>query len=320
MREIAQKAFDSSTKENDLDEGAVPEKDKTDKGEEAPKSEEGKEGEVAEPPEKVEPTEADKDAALPFHDHPRWKEVVKQRDEFKGKVADFETKLKEVEPLAKNWKIVEDYRTTNNISQQDFNEGMTFLAALKSDPKAARAMLKPVWDSLEQFDGDAIPTDLQARVTEGEISEAAAKEMAGLRAQKAVAQTTGRVSQEQSQQAVTKQLNEQVQSWQTSKTASDPAFKPKVEGKQDGLYELTAQKAAFLMHTQPPKSVADYIKHMETAYAESKTFLKQFVTAKPATPVRPSSSSASSAKPGAPKTIREVVVAEAAKAGLSMSS
>lgn len=326
LREVAAKAFDSSTKENGLDEGAVPERDKTGEAKEAAEPGEGEElgadGKPVKTATEAQAEETEKAEDLPpFHEHPRWKEVVKERDEFKAKAVEHETRLKEYEPKAKNWDIVETYRQQHGINNQQFNEAMTFVAALNSDPAAARKMLQPVWDSLATYDADAIPADLQARVTEGEISEAAAKEMAAFRAEKAVKETTGKFSQTQTAQQAQQQLNKDVSAWDASKRQTDPEFKPKSDAKQpDGLYELTAQKVAYLSTTKPPTTIAEYIQNLETAYTESKAFLKRFATPKTPTPKTPSSSNASTARPGPPKTIREAVAQEAAKHGLSMTT
>lgn len=326
LREVAKQAFDTSTKEVDkAAEGGVPEEDKTGEAKETAKPEEGQEEKVDEGKEKedvakVEEAKTDEPDLPPFHQHPRWQEKVKEVNDLKAKTTEIETKLAQYEPQAKNWKMVEDYRVQNNISQQQFNEAMTFVAALNADPKAARAMLAPVWESLSSFDENSIPADLQARVTEGEISETAAKEIAGYRAKQAQSGATGQFAQRQQAQTAQTALNQSVQSWDTSKRGSDPDFKPKVGTSPDGLYELTAQKFAYLASTNPPQSQADVIKNLETAYTDSKALFRRTVAPKAPTPKSPTSSTASTAKAAPPKSIREVVAKVAADHGISMAS
>ena len=325
LREVAQAAFEKATEtEGKAEEGGVPEKDTTDEEKEASKSEEGKE-ETSEKQKtdetEVEKTEEKKEELPPFHQHPRWQEKVKEVKELQTKFAEVETKLKEYEPMAQHHKQIVEYCQTNNISQQQFQEAMQFVAALNSNPAQARAMLEPVWKNLSSFDENTIPADLQARVTEGEISEAAAKEIAGYRAKQNAGQKTQQFSQQQQVQQTQKALNDSVSGWDSSKRSADPDFKPKAGvTAPDGLYELTAKGFAYLASTNPAATPQDVIKHLETAYNDAKATLKRLAPPTKPTPKVPSSSTASVGKQKEPKTIREVVARAAAGHGISMVS
>ncbi len=115
IADVARQAYESSTKED----GGSQEVSKSDsdsdtnkeaevpKEEETPAEETTEGAEEAEQPgDEVEKPKSDAatdpDAALPFHNHPRWKEVIEQKKTFEQEAVTLKTELAQVKPV-KEW-------------------------------------------------------------------------------------------------------------------------------------------------------------------------------------------------------------------------
>lgn len=235
----------------------------------------------------------------------RFQEAVKARQTY-------ETKLKEVEPLAEAHKSVVEFCQTNNITQEQFQEGMQMLKLLNTDPIAAKAALEPIWKSLTGLSGDVLPEDLQQEVADGLISEARAKEIAKYRGQSKVQEAQGKLAQgrqQQSQQAQFQtELNRTLGTWASEKTKVDPKFVPKTDPKAaDGKFEFVADRFYRLMSSNPPKTVADAVKLVEQAYADVSNSFTQFAPRQAVSGKGLSSSKASTNSNKEPKSIADVV-------------
>lgn len=250
---------------------------------------------------------------LPFHDHPRWKEVTKERDNAKAKIAELEPKVKDWEPFIQEWAHHQNFIKEHSIPTDDVNLVMNFLAMRQQDPSKAREMLKPLWESLAQFDPGAIPADLQEEMKAGGLSEARAREIAQLRAKASGLTQRSQLTEQQQARRAQESMVSALTSWDTAQRRTNPDFKPKINGSKDGLYEMTAKGYAFLQQTRNPRNPQDVIKLVEQAYEEAKAFF-----AVPKVAVRPAvtSKNSSTSTIKQPKTIREVVAAEAGKNGL----
>jgi hypothetical protein len=255
---------------------------------------------------------------VPFHDHPRWKEVLNQRDEFKKKHAEIEQKVKEAEPKLKWYENHANFMRQYGISDQDFVNTMNFLALQRTNPAQAREILKPMWESLQSFDENYIPPEIQRLVDENEMTPDAAKMMAKLQAQVTGSQRMQHVSREQQQRNQAQSIVEAVTSWEQTKRASDPDFVPKQDNSPDGLLEMTAANYAHLNALRPASDARSAVALLEEAYGRAKATIERFLPKKPATRQTPSSSKSSAPpkKKFEDMSTDEVVAATAARHGI----
>lgn len=268
-----------------------------------PKAEAAK-GEVKK--EEVDPSKQQpvKDEELPFHKHPRWQKVIAENKQ-----------LREAKPLAEEAQSVRTYRQQHQISDEQFSQGMTFLAKLNTDPKGAIEMLKGTLETLQVSQGMALPADLQAKVTDGTLPEDIAKELAQARVNVQRGTRQSQDSATQAQQAAVQGMTSAVNVWEQSRRSSDPDYAPKKDGEPDGKYEFVESKFLQLASAKPPKSAQEAVALVEQAYGEVSKSLQRFVPKPAPTKVLNSNASSTTAKKE-PTTMREAMAQAAAKHGL----
>ena len=81
-------------------------------------------------------------------------------------------------PQAKVYGELMQWATQAKLTQEDFSFGLDLMAAVRSDPARAAKALKELNAYVNEQIGEILPDDIAARVTAGEISEAAGKELA----------------------------------------------------------------------------------------------------------------------------------------------
>lgn len=201
---------------------------------------------------KAEETEAERDAKLPFHEHPRWKEVIAERDALR-------------EP-AKQFGVINDFMDANGLTAENIAEGFTIMADLKSNDPARLAEARKWFNSnLQRLDGmlgETLPDDLRERVESGYIDEETAKETARLRATSALqaetAERTRKASEEAQRAQQARQQGETlaraVETWEAQAKATDPDFSKKeamVEAQCHAIVARTGKRP-----TTPDEAVA----------------------------------------------------------------
>ena len=243
---------------------------------------------VEEPAVVVEP-KAEDDADLPFHNHPRWKAVIAERDAFK-------------EP-AESFGLIQGFMQEHGLNNEEVAEGYEIMALLKSgDPEKltkAREWFHDRLTALDESLGNSLPEDLQARVDEGLLDEDGASELAraraatALRATQETARTEAATAATKATEAtaVTTQMVGAVQAWEDRIKASDPDYSMKAD-----LVQAKCQ-AIVLRTGKPPTTAAEATALTDLALAEVNTMLKSSLP-KPR-PVNPAPKS-SSAAPAAP--------------------
>ncbi len=154
------------------------------------------------------------DSKLPFHKHPRFKELVQQRNEAKED--------------ADKFNVMQNYLADNNLSGEEAAIGLDIMAKMKSDPMAALTALKPYVERLSQEAGIIMPQDIQTRVDDGYLDEDAGKELARSRAE-AVRQKQQNelLMQQQHTQAHREHIDylaSVVHEWEENAEANDPDY------------------------------------------------------------------------------------------------
>lgn len=270
---------DANEQSEETPEGETEDGDATDSSDDATGADDQQEGqEQGEPEEKGPAPITDKpgDEKLPFHKEPRFQELVKEKNDYKERVA-------QTEPLAQRAILLDNYLSQNGIATAEFSDALETLRLLKVDPAAAWTKLKPTFEALQMFNGERIPQDLEAQVAAG-MSPETAKELARLR----ISEQRNRGLQQTTQQNQYAQhenmVNGAFSSWDQMKRGVDPDFKPKgAADAPDGKWEFVNAKLIQLRTMTPPRSSQEALALVERAYTEVSKAFQQFRPKAPVT-------------------------------------
>lgn len=239
-------------------------------------------------------TEAD----VPFHNHPRWKSVVAERNALR-------------EP-AENYRKITDYMQANNLSGAEVAEGFEIMGLLKSGDMAnlakARDWFADRLQALNEHLGEALPEDLQQKVNEGLVDEGVAKELARERSQRSHLERQNSERSQQDEQRDARERAKQlsiemgtaVQKWEDGIRAKDPDYATK----KAKLVETQAL-AIVAREGKKPQNADDAVALVDRALREVNENLKVFAP-KPK-PITPSPAGMSARTTTAPNSIRDVV-------------
>lgn len=245
----------------------------------------------------------------PFHKHPRWQEMVRQRDEFRQQA-------EQLEPKAQEFDKINQFMQDNELSAQEVADGLQVVAMMKNDPIKARDVLAERMQSLNEVSGHTLPSDLQNEVESGMISEDRARELARLRNETRLAdekrQRTEQKTQEQLQQEQQQRQREQaqgviqqqrtaIQDWESKLKAKDPDY--------GRIQSFVAKELRFQVQNNPPRNVDQAIQLAEKAYKDVKDQFKKAMPERPEVRRSPDSSqsSASSATDQQPSSFMDAV-------------
>lgn len=230
------------------------------------------------------------DDNVPFHNHPRWKEIMREREELKQK--------------SKQYEEISEYMRANGLSSGELAQGFEVMALMKNDPARAKEVLNMHMQRLAQFTGEILPKDIQLKLDMGEIDEASATELAALRAR-------SQVSQHQVQQSRTEapNANEQV----SQRAMYDAVVQwEQVVGMRDAEYKnkqamVTDRVKAMMMESGRPTNPQQAVEYVQRAYEEVNQRLGPL--AGRSNPVRVVSSANSSSGSSAPqpRSLREAI-------------
>lgn len=171
-------------------------------------------------------------ADVPFNRHPRFRQVVKERREFKEKLTAIE---REVEPLrqdAGRYQNVVGFLDEAGLTSEEAVDMLTIGGLMKTDPVEAWKRMKPTIQNLLIAAGEVLPEDLQQRVSAGELSKEAAVEIARAKASVASVQRqqSFREQREQrtAQQNSVRSMQQAASDWETDRVRKDPNFAVKL--------------------------------------------------------------------------------------------
>jgi hypothetical protein len=231
------------------------------------------------------------DSKLPFHNHPRWKQVIQERDTYKGAATQFNHVLQ--------------FMAHNNLTAPEVEKGMEIMALMKSNPLAALEALRPHYDGLRQFAGEALPQDIAHKVREGFIDRETATELAKQRNQAAFLAQQQQLQQRQQQEYLQTQQHTQhvesiastVNSWEAQVKTRDPDYSHKAG--------LVNDRVRVLLTQYQPRNPQEAVQLAEKAYADVNASLGGLSPRRQ--PMRSVGSSASSASNAtrAPRSLLE---------------
>ncbi len=245
VRETAAASGSATPTDEDGGEDAAedPSKAEGDKTEPADKAKDGEE---------KEPVVADeKDKQLPFHKHPRFQEVIKER-------ASFKQKSEELTPLAERAKSIDGYCQKYGISGEEFNTVLELTALTHVNPSEALKSLRAYVDTLEVSLGNKLPDDLQKEVDDGALSMVRAKELTNARIKNQGLEHTTKRSEAQVAQERQAAITGAVNAWDSQKRTTDVAY--------DKKYPLIEKAFVAECTLNPPRTPQEAVLLAEKAY------------------------------------------------------
>jgi hypothetical protein len=227
---------------------------------------------------------------VPFHNHPRWKEMITERDALKPKAEQFE----------KITKFMQD----SGLSSQEMADGMQVMAMMKTDPQEAYKALQAYVNQLAPLVGEVLPEDIKQKVEDGFIDADTAKDYARLKAQQDYnlqrqAEATQRNEANQSA-ANQRAMHDAVAQWESTEKAKDPDWSVK--------YDMVMDRVKSLLTTERPSTPSEAIKIASRALSDVNVRLRPYAGRN--VPIKnPTSSLSSTNSRPVPRTLHDVVLA-----------
>lgn len=245
---------------------------------------------------------AEDDKPPPFHEHPRWKSLTKERDDL----------AKERDGLkgdAAEYRTISTFMDKNGVTHSQVVDALHLLALLNSDPaKGREAMAKSLAD-LDARIGETLPDDLKTAVEKGEITEDRAKELSKARAGKTLAdeREAARIEQEEADKAARDQashvagMQTAVKSWAAVTAKTDRDFAKKTDLIKERVGEILRARGKML------QSAEDAVTVTRTAYEDVNRRINSFVPAKTGREFVKAEGGGTGGDPPAPKTPLEAL-------------
>ena len=274
---IPDDGFEEDESPRAASEGSVdPDQAQTDEGE----SEGEESAEAAEAESETETDGADKadeehedeqaDENLPFGKHPRFKQLINERNEYRNMAEEYR-------PHAEEFQKIESFMQRNQLSNEEVAQGFQIMALMKNDPFAAREQLVRHLQVLDQVTGNGgLPNDLQQDVARGYVTEARAREIARLRANGQFQQQRSQLEQAQQQQML--QQERQARAVEAQKTALND-WESKVASRDpdyNSMKDWVAKELQLLAIRERPQTPDDAVRLAKQAYDNVKQGFRRF--------------------------------------------
>ncbi len=209
---------------------------------------------VSEQPEGNQPEDYSK---LPFNKHPRFRELVKEKNTYKAQMAEYEAD-------AKQYREIQAFMDANQLTPEEVAEGLAMMAQMKvGDPAKAYEALSQKVEQLATAAGMKLPAELEEKVDNGYIDRDTAQQLyqQQLAAQREAAKAKSELDKrsQQDQRSQVQAMAGAVTAWETATKAVDPDFDLKAELVKD---RVRAHVAAHGM----PKSAEEAVKLSKDAY------------------------------------------------------
>jgi len=207
--------------------------------------------------EQADPEKDEDYSKLPFNKHPRFRELVREKNTYKAQMAEYESD-------AKQYREIQTFMQGAGLTAEEVAEGLALMAQMKSgDPAKAYEALSKKVESLALAAGKQLPQDLEERVDKGFVDRETAQQMyqrqVQAERQAALAQNQLQQRTQQEAQAQVMSIANAVQAWEQTTKVTDPDFEIKVDLVKD---RVRAQVAANGM----PKTPEEAVKLTKQAY------------------------------------------------------
>jgi hypothetical protein len=156
----------------------------------------------------------------PFHQHPRFQKLIEERNTLKVDATQFRN--------------IDSYLKENDISSKDASRAIQLVALMRDNPADAYKMLQPIVLDVFTRAGEVMPSDLSARVANGELTQDDALALSRAKAQQSAYAAQQVRTQEQQQVRQRQQHSQSVQgaavAWESNARQKDPDFAAKISG------------------------------------------------------------------------------------------
>lgn len=195
---------------------------------------------------------------VPFHNHPRWKEMISERDALK--------------PKAEQYEKITTFMQNAGLSSKEMADGMHVMAMMKTNPAEAYKALQAYVQQLAPIVGEVLPDDLKKDVEEGYINDTRAKELARLKAERDFAAARQAEAHQRAEQneLVARQtaMHDAVATWEASEKAKDPDWTAK--------QEMVMDRVKALLVTERPSNPSEAVELARRALADVNSRLRPF--------------------------------------------
>jgi len=216
--------------------------------------------EATEKDESSDKAEEEENAKLPFHNHPRFKQVIKERKEAKEQL---ELARKDQD----EYKKITSYLEANNLTADEAAQGFQIMAMMKSSPTEAIKALEPYMSSLKEATGQTLSDDIRDKVDQGYMDEDIGKELSMARAEN---DRLKKLNESQSQQQTLEKqrqninkLADVVTEWENKIAQTDPDYS-RIEK------EVNDRVRVKVLETGRPETEEQALKIAQEAYNEVK--------------------------------------------------
>lgn len=203
---------------------------------------------------------------LPFNTHPRFRELVKEKNTYKAQVAEYESD-------AKQYREIQGFMQANGLTAEEVANSLDMMAKLKNgDPTKAYEVLQERLGMLEEIIGKKLPPELEEKIDQGYIDRETAQELFQKQkeAERLAANAQSQIDRmsQNDQQAKVAEIANAVSMWEQATKSSDPDFELKAELVKDRVRAHVASHGV-------PKTAEEALKVSKDAYdSVTQTLLK----------------------------------------------
>jgi hypothetical protein len=227
----------------------------------------------------------DADQKLPFHNHPRWKEVVAERDAYRTDAGEY--------------RKITGFMSNNGLSNEEVVEGFQIMALMKINPAEAHKKISEYKARLDAIVGEVLPEDLSEKVRDGFIDPDTAKELAALKAQQKLAEQRQEQAIQDRDLQVRKGIHSAVVNWEQQMKVKDPDWSAK--------QEMVTDQVRLMLSAEQPSTPEQALALVERAHSIIRERLSRFAPRRqPVSHVASSTSSANATV--VPQSLKEAVM------------
>jgi hypothetical protein len=227
---------------------------------------------------------AEADQKLPFHNHPRWKEVVAERDAYRSEAGEY--------------RKITTFMSQNGLTNEEVVEGFHIMALMKTNPAEAHKKISEYKAQLDAFVGEKLPEDISKKVEEGYLDDASAKELAALKAEKQLYEQRRQYAVQQQAEQARMSIHSAVVNWEQQQKVKDPDWSAK--------QELVTDQVKLMLAAEQPNTPEEALALVERASSIIRDRLSRFAPQRrPMTQVSSATSSANAS--AVPKSLLEAV-------------
>jgi hypothetical protein len=182
---------------------------------------------------------------VPFGKHRRFKELLRQRNEFKVDATEY--------------RKIQSFLDSSGMSGAEAAEGLQTLARIKTDPAGALEQARPFLQKWLAAAGAVLPEDLSQRVKAGQMTEAHALELSRTRAEAESLRARGTFDQQRRERQAETSRQQAIVSaatdWEADRRRRDPNF----DAKEGQLKKEIAYLIAIEGRPNTPEGVKDQL-------------------------------------------------------------